>query len=331
MGLLRLILAIAVLLSHVDIRLWGLNPGVMAVIGFYMISGYVMTGVVLRYYADLRKSANFYWDRLLRLYPHYLAVIVLTLIWQQLTGGENLFLSRPATPADLINNLLVVPMNFFMWNASDQFALVPPSWSLGAELQFYLLAPFVILIPTALFVLGVASVAVQICAWLGVLQPEWFGYRLAPGVFCFFIYGVLLYRITHAVPGRRLGWAPALLTVSALALAVASLAGLRSTGLHAVPYHQEVLLGFGIGSVLLFAASRLNRARWDNLLGDLAYGVFLNHFLLIWIFWGRESPSTAGILTLIALSLAVAFVLHRLIERPVLRFRHRLRGRAAAG
>ena len=331
MGLIRLMLAIAVLLSHVDLRIGGLNPGVMAVIGFYMISGYVMTGVVLRYYADIRKAFGFYCDRALRLYPHYLVIVFCAATWQQFTGSTNLFLTRDVTAIDLLNNLLIFPMTFFMWNAADQFALVPPSWSLGAELQFYLLAPLVILIPIALWIFTIASIAVQVCAWLGILHPEWFGYRLAPGVFCFFIYGVLLYRVTHPTIGKSYQWASATMTVGAVAIAVASLVWLRSQGLHAVPYHQEVLLGFAVGSGLLFLGSKLPRGRWDDRLGDLAYGVFLNHFLLIWVFWGSATLSPAEISVLIALSLLAAMLLHRLIEQPMLRFRHRLRQKGSNG
>mgnify|MGYP003343567634 FL=1 len=50
MGYLRLILALLVLLSHAGWRVAGLNPGVTAVIGFYLISGYVMAGLVRSHY-----------------------------------------------------------------------------------------------------------------------------------------------------------------------------------------------------------------------------------------------------------------------------------------
>ena len=52
MGLLRLFLAYMVLLSHAGVRIATYNGGVVAVIGFYLISGYVMAGLLRRYYDD---------------------------------------------------------------------------------------------------------------------------------------------------------------------------------------------------------------------------------------------------------------------------------------
>ena len=59
MGILRFILAILVLLSHTGVSLLGLNPGVMAVIVFYAISGYVMAALIKRHYAAPRRALSF--------------------------------------------------------------------------------------------------------------------------------------------------------------------------------------------------------------------------------------------------------------------------------
>ena len=49
LGLIRFALAAAVLLSHVPGFHWALNPGVMAVICFYTISGYLMRRSIERF------------------------------------------------------------------------------------------------------------------------------------------------------------------------------------------------------------------------------------------------------------------------------------------
>lgn len=78
MGTLRFFLALLVLYSHAGGRIQQLNPGVTAVVVFYIISGYVMTALMRRYYCPspagptLPSTAHFYLDRLLRLYPQYL-------------------------------------------------------------------------------------------------------------------------------------------------------------------------------------------------------------------------------------------------------------------
>ena len=71
LGTLRLVLALMVVLSHAGVRVAGLNPGVIAVIGFYLISGYVMAGLIRRHYRQPAQAGAFYLDRAVRLLPQY--------------------------------------------------------------------------------------------------------------------------------------------------------------------------------------------------------------------------------------------------------------------
>jgi peptidoglycan/LPS O-acetylase OafA/YrhL len=106
-------------------------------------------------------------------------------------------------------------MNFFMWNDALQFGLIPPSWSLGAEIQFYAVVPWILLAGLRAPALA-ASLAVYACALFGVLNPDWFAYRLLPGVLFMFLLGSWLYDFQHeaarsgrpARPRRRLGCRP---------------------------------------------------------------------------------------------------------------------------
>jgi peptidoglycan/LPS O-acetylase OafA/YrhL len=312
----RLLLALAVLASHAGVRLHGLNPGVTAVVGFYLISGYVMTGLIRRHFAAPRRIPAFYLDRLARILPQYLAYAAATLVWFLLTDRQTLFLARQPTAVDLLNNLTIVPLNFYMWNGADAFTLIPPGWSLGAELQFYLLAPLLVLWPLLL-----ASLAVYGAALAGALNADWFGYRLLAGLLWIFAVGSALFVLQRARPRAALALA---LAAPPLALAVYLL--LRHFGLHAVPYHQEVLLGWGLGPLLLHGLSRRRGGRLDALAGDLSYGVFLNHFLLIWLFeFDHTALTGARLALLMGASVLLSYGTQRLIERPVLAWRRRLR------
>ena len=197
LGTLRLILAVLVALSHANLRVAGLNPGVIAVIGFYLISGYVMAGLIRRHYAQPQGAPAFYLDRAIRLLPQYLFYIFLTLAWHLYSRADNYFLSRIPGPLDLLNNLLVVPLNYYMFNGSDRYTLIPPAWSLGAEVQFYLLAPFVLLWPKRLFVVGLLGLVFYGAALAGLINSDWFGYRLLPGVLLFFLLGAYLQQLHH--------------------------------------------------------------------------------------------------------------------------------------
>lgn len=320
MGTLRLVLALLVLLSHADFRIAQLNPGVMAVVGFYLISGYVMAGLIHRHYAQPARAPWFYLDRVMRIAPQYLLYAGLTLAWALGTHTATTFLTRVPTATDLLNNLLVVPLNFYMVNGSDGFTLIPPAWSLGAELQFYLLVPFMCLWPRLGFALCAGSLAVQGLALHGVLHTDWFGYRLLPGILWVFGVGMLLFHWHREQPR-----AAALLAWAAPVAALAVYLYLRARGLHAAPYHQEVLLGWGLAIPLVHLLARRRPGRWDAWAGDVSYGVFLNHFLLIWILFPGPGHTPAQWVALMLASVVLSALTQRWVERPILQWRRRIR------
>ena len=94
LGTWRLLLALMVALTHVGVTIAGRDMGVTAVVCFYLISGYVMTGLIRTHYAGLPRARHFYADRFLRLWPHYLAVAGITLIWFWWTGSRPYFLAH---------------------------------------------------------------------------------------------------------------------------------------------------------------------------------------------------------------------------------------------
>lgn len=320
LGTLRLILAMAVAASHANWRLGGLNPGVMAVIGFYLISGYVMAGLIRRHYSHSAAAPAFYLDRAVRLLPQYLLYSLLTLAWHLCSQANTHFLSRSPGAGDLLNNFLIVPLNYYMYNGSDQYTLIPPAWSLGAEIQFYLIAPFLLLWPKRILATGLISLGVYLAALSGVINSDWFGYRLLPGVLLFFLLGALLQHHHHHHQYRQ---ARAMIALVAVLCALAlGLLDLRGT-LHQ-PYNFETLLGLLLGITLLGALARRSRTRLDDLAGDISYGVFLNHFLIMGMLYpqGVQPAQLPGFL---ALSLVLAWITQRSIEKPLLALRSKFR------
>lgn len=173
-----------------------------------------------------------------------------------------------------------------------------------------------------------------LCAGFGLLQTEWFGYRLLPGVLFMFLLGSFLYDAHHAVPTA---FPAAIQSVAAtlrralpwLAPAAALLAGiwLAYAGKLMLPYNIETLLGIAFAVPLVHALARRPPRPWDEAAGDLAFSVFLNHFLLIWAIFGKVE-STVELLALIAASLALAALIHRFVEAPAQRLRRGLRARS---
>lgn len=326
LGTWRLLLALMVALTHVSVTIAGRDMGVSAVVCFYLISGYVMTGLIRSHYAEPGRARHFYADRFLRLWPHYLAVAAITLIWFWWTGNRPYFLAHAPGAIDAFNNLTIVPLNYYMFNGSDRFALVPTGWSLGAEVQFYAIAPLLVLNTRLRGLVLMGSAAVFVLALFGVVHPEWFGYRLPAGVLFMFMLGSMLYD-AHTVPGtprvaRRI--------VLWHTLLVALLAGaLAATHRLFWAFNVEVLSGLLLGLPILHVLARLPRRAWDSRLGDLAYGIFLNHMTVQLFLFTRLPVTTPTIVLYVALTIVMAFVLFRVVEQPVVAMRYTLRAAKA--
>ncbi len=325
----RLCLALLVALSHAGVSIAGFNPGVFAVVGFYVVSGYVMTGLLRNHYPTFDVVPRFYADRVLRIFPHYLAIASVTLAWFVAAHARTDYLRAPPDAIDLVRNLLVIPLNFYMFNQADHFTLIPPAWSLGAELQFYLVIPFVLLaangrLRPATFT---ASVAIFTVAAFGVINSDWFGYRLLPGVLCMFLLGSWLYDLHQTARWRAHGLALWGAVVIVAALLGALLAVAQKLQL---PYNREALLGAVAGVAAVHLLAHRPRHPVDEAAGNISYGVFLNHFLVMWVLFGGTVSGWSASIVYLAASVAFAWLMYSAVERPVLALRRALRVRGAA-
>ncbi|MBR7801489.1 acyltransferase family protein [Undibacterium fentianense] len=317
LGSFRLFLALCVALSHANFRVLELNPGVIAVVCFYMISGFVMTALIRQHYVGGQKIVGFYLDRALRLYPQYLFIAGITLIWFYLSGHRTDFLQFPPAMQEYLSNLLLVPLNYYMFNNSHLFTLIPPAWSLGAEIQFYLLIPILILFRLRYICLLLSGGIFLFACW-GTINTEFYAYRLLPGVLLFFMLGSVFYDL-RAEKTKAAFWGISILIFCGVLWGI-----LSQFGHLLLPYNREVIIGLLIGAAALFFLAPLKQVAWDNRLGDLSYGVFLNHFFIQWAVLGVPKTLIAWC-AYVTLSLSLAWVTQRLVEQPVLLWRRQLR------
>ena len=324
LGTYRLFLALLVALSHNGVEIAGLNPGVIAVIGFYLISGYVMTGLLRSHYATVRNAGGFYLDRVLRLLPHYLVIAAITMTWFLATGTHTDYLRVAPTATHVAQNLLIVPLNFYMFNHSEEFTLIPPAWSLGAEVQFYMLAPFLLLTRQSKlrnFALAVSAFVYAIAVF-GVINSDWYGYRLLVGVLFVFMLGSIIYDLHQREDWRSRSW----LAFGGVAAAATALAlFLAHGGKILLPYDRETLIGLVIGTGAMNLLARRRRHVVDDALGNVSYGVFLCHYMVRWTFFNGVVEGVAGEFVFLGISVLIATILYNLVERPILAFRRKLR------
>ncbi|TSE23830.1 acyltransferase family protein [Tepidimonas aquatica] len=328
-GSLRLLLALLVALSHVGVSVRGYHLGVPAVVVFLLLSGYVVAAML--HGAPAWRA--FWAERALRLLPPYYTAAALGVGVWLLSGAAIPFFSGAGQPALWLAALAIIPLNYAtLWPVLDTFTPVPPAWSLGLEIQFYLLAPWLLAAPRRAALAWAASAAVGAAAQLGLLPSDAFGYRLLVGNLYIFLSGAALYWVQHGPAANAARWRAALyLTWAGVAVVAAATAALGRWG---TPFVAEVAVGYLLGLPLVAALARLSRRRWDDALAHLAYPLFLVHFAALWALQGAgRQPSPQAPLALAAylcLALALAAAVHLVAQRPWLHWRRRLRAAAQA-
>ncbi|HET8870710.1 MAG TPA: acyltransferase [Aquabacterium sp.] len=351
MGLIRTLLALAVVLGHTQAPYLSVG-GRNAVQMFYAISGFLISYV----WVERRSYANvgaFYANRYLRLYPIYAVVGLFTLlacaasirpewihVYQQAPEGARWLLG--------ISNAFILGQDWIMFLAvkanqlvfssdfrdSDvqlwQGLLAPQAWTLGVELSFYLVAPFILRRRSVLFALLGVSLVLRLWlvhAGLGLKDP--WDYRFFPTELALFILGALSHQVLRPWYARLWGTERQLVAgrwasggLAALVLVFPWLPGstlLKSAALFAV---------FLPCLPLLFAwqsASRVDRA-----VGELSYPIYVSHWLVIDLCAALLGRHEGSVLTVVVLPITLAFAygLNRWVGEPVERWRDRLRDRA---
>ena len=330
MGAYRMLLAYLVVFSHVHPYIlgndFGYHLGVVAVVSFLLLSGFVMTALIEKYYLSIGQVVPFYFDRLLRIGPQFIVYSILTLFAAHEFGLRHQWMLSPPPWNETIPQLLIFPLNFY-WLFPRM--IIPQAWSLGLEAAFYLVFPFVLIFRVR-GAAAVVSFGIFFLAYTGVLDTDLWGYRYLPGTLFIFICGSWLASANTA--WERL--APfAMVAVATLLLIW--------TYLHpsfALGNNRSVLAGLILG-VPAVARIRLladNPSWLSDKAGDLSYGVFLNHLLIIGaissfanVHVDRMALGTQiGYVTMICASAsALSFVSFRLVEAPLIAWRRSLRRR----
>lgn len=356
MGTLRFLLALSVLVSHSpNPSLAGaeLLPAATAVQSFYIISGFLIT-MILNEREAYRSIRNFYLSRYLRLWPTYIVVAAISLM-----------LAHPAFLADLgretfstiafviFANLTLFFQDWFLFlqldhgalvftanfhdgpvPAFNHFLLVPQAWTLGIELTFYLIAPFVCRRWTGVAGLFAAGLAVRLA--LGAWGPSYdpWHYRFAPAEMTLFAAGGLSYflwqwvktRLPHAV----MKYGPAFcLLLLALAIVIVPPINTSVRNMFGISFSPALwlpmpgfLLAVALACPVLFHGWR--KVSFDAMLGELSYPIYISHILVFEVLW-RTVPEwlLAGNLLYVAATVAFSGILLVVVERPVDRFRSR--------
>ena len=349
MGTLRTLLAISVVFSHTSGN--ALVGGRNAVQLFYIISGFLIS-YVLTEVRSYKTVKAFYFNRYLRLFPIYAVVALLTLAAYTLTGNGEFFATyaKAPTSADLLlafSNSTLFFQDWVMFLGIRQghlqfvkdFYVSDPqlykgllawqAWTLGVELTFYAIAPFLLKNRNLIYVALCASLALRalfIILRFGLIDP--WTYRFFPAELGLFLFGalshqLLLTRFRKLTPaqGKVLSWAATIgMIVLCLIYPWINLA-------------ESVKTIFLLGAFILLAPAMFEfqvSTKWDNFIGSLSYPIYISHMLVLWIvhhiFWHFHWTGEAEVTTLTVFgSIVAAYILDRFVGVPVEMFRARLR------
>jgi len=362
MGLLRLLLALSVVTAHLHGRgIFGfrLLYGNLAVQCFFMISGFYMALVLNEKYNKPGDYLPFIWQRILRIYPAYLVVLILTLlveglvslaaakpvdVYEQWFSHASCFV--PSTWITLIfTNLFILGKQFNLFQAVDPttgslfftghfyedplpastFAFINQAWTLDLEMTFYLIAPLLVRRSAWVQVLVVlVSISLRVgTSWL--LNPKedpWHNDHFFPYELAFFTLGSVAYQVyRHQKPllTRLSGFFS---WFQWLFLAIVLFYS-RLPGSSYTRYFIFIPLLF-LMIPWLFFHTRNNSM--DRLMGELSYPIYLVHILVIFLMrmWVPSIPQVLQGPLYTVMIIGIAYVIYRRVDERIDDFRHRL-------
>ena len=144
---LRAITIIPVILFHAGFEIF--EGGYVGVDVFFVISGYLITSLILKEKNEGEFNVlKFYERRARRILPALFFVILTSIpfayFWMLPDSFENFGQSIVATSVFLNNYLLVLTSGY--WDISSEFKPLLHTWSLGIEEQFYIVFPLIIIL-----------------------------------------------------------------------------------------------------------------------------------------------------------------------------------------
>jgi peptidoglycan/LPS O-acetylase OafA/YrhL len=301
MGLLRTLFAISVVFDHSPFNNGEvLVGGRLAVQLFYVISGFLIS-YILNTDTAYRNLGTFYKNRALRLYPTYFAVALIALFVDAQWDPTFLQVYReiPASAAAFLvaANALLFGQDWVMFAGVKHAALVftgsfmdsdvplyegllvPQAWTLGVELSFYLVAPFIVRSLKRVVVLFLASLCLRVALIMhGVGMSDPWSYRFFPMELALFLAGTLSHQLLLPLYKRWVQRLPRLPEVAVWLFVAYTMLHFSVNLQHNL---RDGLAILGFIAILPLAFIYQGRHKLDRRIGALSYPIYISHGLAI--------------------------------------------------
>jgi len=325
--------------------------GAHAVQLFYVISGFLMS-LVLNENSSYHNTIKFYLNRILRIYPVYLSVAILSTIWLLIYDSDfiRVYQSIPSSAECLliVSNFFIFGQDWVMFSGIEhsnlvfstdfsksevflfQGLVIPQAWTLGVELSFYLIAPFVLRSLRKIIALLVLSILLRIILVInGIGLHDPWTYRFFPLELALFLSGALAHR--YILPFwndfLRSNDHPKIILLGMVYLIVF----IFFYGYVAIPEIIKFsLLFISFLFFLPIAFIYQNESKFDKKIGELSYPIYVGHMLVIWILGALSKKLEILDLHLIAIAnlfgaVCFSFVLYYFVAMSLESSRSRIR------
>jgi len=320
--------------AHIFIQLT--QPGWTGVNLFFVLSGFLITGILLDSVGRTNYYKRFYMRRVLRILPAYYAVLILLLILRRSSlayfGLSFVYLSN-------VTNLFGVPQFY------------GPLWSLAVEEHYYLFWPAIV---RRLSSRGLALSALGVCVLVPLVRAVSFSlgftrnlgtytWCVADGLAAGSLLAIILRTSITRQNIRRL--CASLLGLTLILATVASPLGILTRNRLLGAAFQYSLINLGCSGALLLVLllgtsswARFVNWSWLRFFGYISYGLYLIHLLIFSLYdticakiWPGLLPTSGqfGVVVLrfgVAGGLAVgaSYLSRKYFEERFLRLKHRI-------
>ena len=333
----RAIAVLAVVLFHAGIP--GFGGGFVGVDVFFVISGYLITGLLLE---QLQATGDisvrgFIERRIRRLAPAMFVVLgatlAMSLAWLSPIGGEQQGVARSAIAAVLLsaNHYFLASSGGYFDAPREHFPLLH-TWSLSVEEQFYLAWPWLLLLAwrfggktrnVRLLLMGVFIVSLAACAWWTQSHQQ-SAFFLTPFRAWEFAAGGCSWILVREKSGK---WGGGPIAAIGLAAVVGAIVFMRESAfpgwIACVPVLGTACLIFGVEVAPSAFIARCLATRPMVQIGLLSYSFYLWHWPLLSIATiARDEALPRSVsMGLILVALALSYLTWRFVEEPVRRRR----------
>ena len=324
---LRAVAVAPIVLFHAGLQ--KLSGGFIGVDIFFVISGFLITSIIMREMQDGAFSiAGFYRRRVVRIFPALFVMLAATLVagcLLLLPDDLRVLAASAAAAAGFVSNVYFDSRAGYFGGAAETIPLLH-TWSLGVEEQFYLFYPLLLIglrrvmptrLPLALALIAAASFGLSL-TWVGGAPNAAF-YLLPSRAWELALGGLVALGAFPQAPAP----ARAALALAGLGLIAMGLGVITSASAFPAPWALSPCLGAAL--LIAYGAGgptdRLLTTRPMRALGAISYSLYLWHWPII-TFYRLQTDmhlTLAGGAFVVAAALAAATASYLLVERWFLR------------